>query len=175
MVSLSERPLSIFELTQFANAILQEFEHDRPEYLPLAQFHCSTGCRVTELFQSFRWLLSSKTTLTITPQKNNATRIVSLADVGIENEEHFYRLLDDMDRLPKNQYERQFSKAVKIVGLWRCYEGGFLHPSTHFFRHLKIKLLKTQGYDKNFIASWIGEKNPDNLDYYLNSQYFGEV
>jgi hypothetical protein len=37
---------------------------------------------------------------------------------------------------------------------------------------VKIKELAASGYDRGYIATWIGEKNPDNLDYYLNSVYY---
>ena len=174
-VPLSDEPLSVSELESFADAIIANVERFRPEYSNIVRLQRKAGCRITEMFQHDRWSFPRSGNVQITPQKGNATRVVSLSDLDFANAEEMNPVLADMERLPKGQYERAFSKAVRDVGLWRLYESGFTHPSTHFFRHLKIKLLKSENFDLEFIANWIGEKNIDNLNYYLDSQFYAEI
>lgn len=174
-VSLSAYPLSVTELMVYADAIVEHVERYRPEYANLVRLQRNAGNRITEMFQPNRWTFPRSGNVQIHPQKGNATRVISLADLGYANADAMAPVIADMSRLPKGQYERAFSKAVKDVGLWRLYDSGYTHPSTHFFRHLKIKELKNKNFDLAFIANWIGEKNVDNLNYYLDSQFFGEI
>lgn len=174
-VKLSEDPLPVLALELYADAIIEHVERYRPEYANIVRLQRNAGCRITELFQSDRWTFPRSGNVQIRPQKGNATRVVSLSDLGFSNADEMTPVLSDMNRLPKGQYERAFSHAVREVGLWRLYDSGFTHPSTHFFRHLKIKELKNENFDLEFIANWIGEKNIKNIDYYLDSKYFGEI
>ena len=174
-VRLSEDPLSVSTLALFADAIIENVERYRPEYTNIIRLQRNAGCRITELFQSDRWTFPRSGNVQIRPQKGNATRVIALSELGYTNADAMTPVLADMNRLPKGQYERAFSKAVQEVGLWRLYDSGFTHPSTHFLRHLKIKELKNENFDLEFIANWIGEKNIDNLNYYLDSQYFAEI
>lgn len=173
-ISLSSSPLTPAELQLFADFIIGHVDRYRPEYSNLARLQRASGCRITELFQPERWSFPRSGNVQIRPQKGNATRVVSLNDLGYDSAEAMNPVLADMARLPKGQYERVFSQAVKEAGLWRLYESGFTHPSTHFFRHLKIKLLKSENFDTEFIANWIGEKNVLNLNYYFDSQFFAQ-
>lgn len=174
-IELTEIPLSVAQLQVYADNIISFIERYRPEYARLAHLQRLAGNRITEMFQPERWSFPTTNNVQIRPQKGNATRVVALSDIGFVNATAMEPVLADMARLPKGQYERAFSYAVRTVGLWRLYESGFTHPSTHFFRHLKIKTLKSEGYDENFIANWIGEKNVLNINYYLESQFYGEV
>ena len=174
-VKLTEDPLPVTELQIFADTITQNVERYRPEYTNIIHLQRNAGCRITELFQPERWSFPTTGNVQIRPQKGNATRVVSLSDLGFASVVEMAPVLADMQRLPKGQYERAFSRAVHEAGLWRLYDSGFTHPSTHFFRHLKIKLLKSENFDLEYIANWIGEKNIDNLNYYLNSKYFAEI
>lgn len=173
-ISLTPLPLSVAELQTYADAIIQNVERYRPEYARLVRLQRAAGNRIQEMFEPDRWTFPRSGNVQIRPQKGNATRIIPLSDLGFVNEAAMQPVLADMARLPRGQYERAFSQAVKDNGLWRLYESGYTHPSTHFFRHLKIKELKSENFDNEFIANWIGEKNIDNLNYYLNSQFFGE-
>jgi len=172
---LSDNPLTVAQLDAMADDILAYVERYRPEYVLLCRLQRNCGNRITEMFQPSRWIFPQGVNVQIQPQKGNATRVIPLADLGFTSAAEMAPTIADMARLPKGQYERIFAKAVRDIGLWRLYEGGFLHPSTHFFRHLKIKMLNSQGFDKNFIANYIGEKKISNLDYYLDSQYFAEI
>lgn len=174
-VLLSPEPLSVQQMESIADAIILHVDRYRPEYANIVRLQRNAGTRITEMFQPDRWTFPRSNSVQIHPQKGNATRVVALSDLGFANTDAMAPVLSDMARLPKGQYERAFSQAVKCVGLWRMYESGFTHPSTHFFRHLKIKLLKSKNFDLEFIANWIGEKNIDNLNYYLDSQFFEEV
>lgn len=174
-VSLTSFPLSVYELGLFADKIIRHVEHSRPEYSNLIRLQRAAGNRITEMFQPDRWTFPRSGNVQIRPQKGNATRVIALSDLGFANADAMAPTLADMARLPKGQYERAFSQAVRDVGLWRKYEIGFTHPSTHFFRHLKIKLLKSENFDLEYIANWIGEKNIDNLDYYLESEFYSKV
>ena len=165
-------PLTTYQLSLIANEIKDKLSHYRPEFANLVSLQRNVGCRVTELFQRDRWKLLSATMLKIEPQKGNATRVLQLSDIGFASRNEFAATLADLGRLPSRQYERAFSEMVRQAQLWRLYDDGFAHPSTHFFRHVKIKELASQGYDKGYISQWIGEKNQDNLDYYLNSKFF---
>lgn len=165
-------PLTTLQLSLLADEIRDELSRYRPEFSNLVTLQRNCGCRVQELFNVERWELTSNTMLKVDPQKGNATRILQLADIGFPDAAAFASTLADIGRLPKRQYDRAFSLVVRQKNLWRLYEDGFAHPSTHFFRHVKIKELAAQGYDKGYIATWIGEKNQANLDYYLNSQYY---
>ena len=169
---LSEEPLTYLQLSLIADEILSELIRYRPEFANLARLQRSAGCRIQELFQPNRWQIVSQSVVQVQPQKGNALRVLQLSDIGYSNADNFAPTLADMARLPNRQYERAFSFVVGQKGLWRLYEDGFARPSTHLFRHVKIKELSSQGFDKAYIATWIGEKNVDNLDYYLNSQYF---
>lgn len=169
---LSEEPLTYLQLLLIADEILSELIRYRPEFANLARLQRSAGCRIQELFQPNRWQIVSQSVVQVQPQKGNALRVLQLSDIGYSNADNFAPTLADMARLPNRQYERAFSFVVGQKGLWRLYEDGFARPSTHLFRHVKIKELSSQGFDKAYIATWIGEKNVDNLDYYLNSQYF---
>lgn len=173
--ALTELPLSVTELRVYADAIIAHVSRYRPEYSNLVRLQRNAGNRINEMFQPERWTFPRSGNVQIRPQKGNATRVVSITDLGYSSAEAMQPVLADMARLPKGQYERCFSQAVRDLGLWRLYESGFTHPSTHFFRHLLIKELKSENFDVEFIANWIGEKNPDNLNYYLDSQFFGEV
>ena len=168
----SYEPLTVSELTIMADNILDTLCAYRPEFERLVRLHRNTGCRYQELFQSDRWTLIGTTSVQVQPQKGNASRLLQLSSIGVENAVVMGQIKDDMDRLPSRQYDRAFSLIVHQQGLWRLYEEGFAHPSTHFFRHVKIKELAAQGRDKSYIASWIGEKSEDNLDYYLSSHYY---
>ena len=174
-ISLSTLPLSVAELQVYADNIIDIVDKYRPEYSGLVRLQRNAGNRITEMFQPGRWSFPRSGNVQIQPQKGNATRVVSIHDLGFSSIEQMQPVLADMARLPKGQYERIFSKAVHELGLWRLYDSGFTHPSTHFFRHLKIKLLKSENFDNEFIANWIGEKNVENLNYYFDSQFFGEV
>lgn len=174
-VSLTSQPLSVAELRVYASAIIEFVERYRPEYANLVRLQRNAGNRITEMFQPNRWTFPTSANVQIKPQKGNATRIVALSDLGFSSADAMEATLADMGRLPKGQYERAFSQAVRSVGLWRLYDSGYTHPSTHFFRHLKIKELKSENFDPEFIANWIGEKSIENLNYYFDSQFFGEV
>lgn len=165
-------PLTVLQLSLLADEIRDELSSYRPEFSNLVTLQRNCGCRVQELFDVDRWVITSNTMLKVDPQKGNATRILQLADIGFPDAAAFASTISDIGRLPKRQYDRAFSLVVRQKNLWRLYEDGFAHPSTHFFRHVKIKELAAQGYDKGYIATWIGEKNQANLDYYLNSQYY---
>lgn len=169
---ISDQPLTVFQLSLVADEIRDAISSYRPEFANLATLQRSVGCRVQELFEPKRWELISNTSLKVQPQKGNAVRILQLADIGFTDAASFAATFADMGRLPKRQYDRAFSTVVKEKALWRLFEEGFAHPSTHFFRHVKIKELADQGFDNGYIATWIGEKNIQSLDYYLNSQYF---
>lgn len=169
---LNPYPLSVVSLSTIADQIRTEMCNYRPEFTNLVTLQRNAGCRVQELFQPDRWKVVSKNTLQVKPQKGNALRVLSILDIGFANADSFALVLADMGRLPSRQYERAISTIVKQMKLYRLYEEGFSHPSTHIFRHVKIKELHQQGYEKAFIATWIGEKNVDNLDYYINSKYF---
>lgn len=172
---LTSLPLSVTELRLYADFIIADVDKTRPEYSRIVRLQRNAGTRINEVFQPDRWTFPRSGNVQIRPQKGNATRVLSLSDLGFASAEAMQPVLADMARLPKGQYERAFSAAVKACGLWRLYESGFTHPSSHFFRHLKIKELKSENFDLEYIANWIGEKNIDNLNYYLDSQFFGEV
>lgn len=164
--------LSIIQLSLVADEIAEDIRRYRPEFGNLLRLHRSSGCRVKELFQPTRWQVETNVQVKITPQKGNAARHVRLADIGFADAAAFSVVLADMGRLPLRQYERAFSCVVKQKGLWRLYDNGFATPSTHFFRHVKIQELAESGQTPEQIATWIGEKNVENLKYYLNSLYF---
>lgn len=172
IVLISSQPLTLLQLSLIADEIRDELSAFRPEFANLAKLHRNIGCRVQELFDKDRWRVLSNNSLQVEPQKRNSNRIIPLEDIGYADASEFTATLADIGRLPKRQYDRAFSQIVKEKALWRLYEDGFAHPSTHLFRHVKIKELTAQGYDKGYIATWIGEKNADNLDYYINSQYY---
>ena len=174
-VKLTDEPLSVTELQAYASAIVAYVEQYRPEYANLVRLQRNAGNRITEMFQPTRWTFPTSTSVQIKPQKGNATRVVALADLGFTNADAMAATMADMARLPKGQYERAFSQAVRTIGLWRLYDSGFTFPSTHFFRHLRIKELKEKNFDLDYIANWRGEKRVDNLNYYLDSQFYGEV
>lgn len=169
---ISDQPLTTLQLSIIADEIRDELTAYRPEFANLAKLHRNIGCRVQELFDKDRWRVLSNYSLQVEPQKGNANRIVQLQDIGYADASEFTSTLADIGRLPKRQYDRAFAQIVKEKALWRIYEDGFAHPSTHFFRHVKIKELAALGFDRGYIATWIGEKNIDNLDYYLDSTYF---
>ena len=169
---IESTPLSVLQLSIVADEIRDEMSAQRPEFANLVKLQRNIGCRVQELFQPKRWQVLSGTMVQITPQKGNAIRVLQFADIGFADRYDFAATLADIGRLPNRQYERYFSLLVRQKSLWRLYEDGFAHPSTHMFRHVKIKELAAAGFDKGYIATWIGEKNQDNLDYYLNSRYF---
>ena len=175
MPALTPEPLDVLQLQQYADAIIAWFDRYRPEFSRIVRLQRSTGARITEMFQPDRWVFPRSTAVQITPQKGNATRVVSVEDLGLKSTDELKHTLSDMRRLTKNQYERSFARAVRDVGLWRLYESGFTHPSSHFFRHLRIKEFNSKKFDKNFLGNWIGEKNLDNLNYYTDSQFFGEL
>lgn len=168
----SNKPLSTSQLSLIAEDICEEIIRYRPEFSRIVRLHRNSGCRVKELFQPTRWKVESTISILVYPQKGNAVRNLRFVDIGVHDAAAFVPILADMARLPLRQYERAFSAAVRGAGLYRLYDNGFATPSTHMFRHVKIKELSTQGWDNDRIASWIGEKNTQNLDYYLNSQYF---
>lgn len=168
----SSEPLSIVQLSLVADEIAEDMRQYRPEFGSLLRLHRRSGCRVKELFQPTRWQVETTSQVKITPQKGNAARHVRLADIGFADAAAFSVVLADMARLPLRQYERAFSEVVKQKGLYRLYDNGFATPSTHFFRHVKIKELAADGQTHEQISLWIGEKNVQNLDYYLNSQFY---
>lgn len=172
VTTLSDQPLTTLQLSLLADEILSEMRSYRPEFYNLCRLQRLAGCRVQELFQPDRWKLLPPSMVQVQPQKGNALRVLQLSDIGFPDVDSFAPTHADMGRLPNRQYERAFSAIVRQKGLWRLYEDGFARPSTHLFRHIKIKELASQGYDKAYIATCIGEKNQDNLDYYLNSRYF---
>lgn len=174
-VALTSQPLSVAELGVYASEIIAIIERYRPEYANLVNLQRRAGNRIQEMFEPSRWTFPTSANVQIKPQKGNATRVVALSDLGFSSAEAMASTMADMARLPRGQYERAISQAVREVGLWRLYDSGYTHPSTHFFRHLKIKELKSQNFDLEFIANWIGEKNVLNLNYYLDSQFFGQV
>lgn len=173
--ALTSEPLSLVELQVYADGIIAHVSRYRPEYARLVRLQRAAGNRINEMFQPDRWTFPRSGNVQIRPQKGNATRVVSLADLGFANAEAMQPVLADMARLPIGQYERAFSHAVKDLGLWRLYESGFTRPSSHFFRHLRIKEFNAENFDVEFIANWIGEKNVLNLNYYLESQFFGQL
>lgn len=173
--ALEPYPLSVLQLQAKADDIIAYVDRYRPEYANLVRLQRKAGNRITEMFQPIRWTFPTTSAVQVTPQKGNATRVLQLVDLGFGNSLAMAATLSDMQRLPKGQYERIFSAAVRDIGLWRLYDSGYTHPSTHFFRHLKIKELKSQNFDVEYIANWIGEKKIENLNYYLESQFFSEI
>lgn len=169
---INEQPLTPLQLSILADEILQDIIYYRHEFEDIAKLQRNAGCRVQELFQPNRWEILSNYRVQVQPQKGNALRILQFSDIGFADASDFQSVLADMERLPSRQYERAFSMIVSSKQLWRLYEKGFARPATHLFRHVKIKELYSQGYSKEYIATWIGEKKVDNLDYYINSQYF---
>jgi len=173
--ALDLEPLSVNQLEAYAIEILQFIQQYRREFYGLAGLQYDCGCRINELFQRDRWTVINQTTLQIQPQKGNNTRVLPVTDLGFANTNDMGAIFADMERLPKGQYERCFSRAVDHVGLWRLYEYGFARPSSHLFRHLKVKKMAAQNFSVEQIGLYIGEKKLDNLNYYLNSQYFSEL
>lgn len=169
---ISDQPLTLLQLSLLADEIRNDLCVYRPEFANLVHLQRKIGCRVQELFNAERWRIVSNSVLMLTPQKKNNVRVLQLADIGFTDANDFRVTLADIGRLPNRQYERALSQIIREKNLWRLYEDGFSHPSTHLFRHVKIKELFALGFDKSYIATWIGEKNADNLDYYLNSQYY---
>ena len=169
---ISFEPLSLPQLQTVVEEIIDDMCRYRPEFRRLIWLQRRAGTRVTELFQPERWEIQNNNVVYCTPQKRNALRVLNFVDIGFHDADEFRFVLADMRRLPQRQYERAFSKIVADTGLWRLYEDGYLHPSTHLLRHLRIKELAAEGQPKSFIASWIGEKNEDNLDYYIGSQFY---
>lgn len=165
-------PLSVLQLSILADEIVEQLTNYRPEFANLVRLQRAIGCRVQELFSPSRWQVIDKQKLRLEPQKGNAVRILVLSEIGYRSASDFTPTLNDIGRLPNRQYDRAFSAIIRQKQIWRLYDNGFAHPSTHFFRHVKIKELSTRGYDRGYIATWIGEKNPANLDYYLNSEYY---
>ena len=165
-------PLSVVQLGLVADEIAESLRQYRPEFALLIRLHRRSGCREMELFQPSRWHAVSTSMVKVQPQKGNAVRSLLFADIGFADAAAFSVVLSDMGRLPYRQYERAFSDVVREKSLWRLYDNGFAPPCTHLFRHVRIKELAAQGMEKSSIASWIGEKNEQNLDYYLNSRYF---
>lgn len=172
IVMLSSEPLSTAELTIIADNIVTSLCAYRPEFANLVHLHRFSGCRVKELFQPTRWKVESNVSLLVHPQKRNAVRNLRFVEIGVQDAAAFVPILADMARLPLRQYERAFAAVMHQLQLYRLYDNGFASPSTHMFRHVKIKELSAQGWEKERIATWIGEKNVQNLDYYLYSQYF---
>ena len=171
-IMISAEPLNISELSSVADKICNFIANYRPEFANLVQLHRHSGCRVKELFQPTRWKVESNVSLLVQPQKHNAVRNLRFVDIGVQDAAAFVPILADMARLPLRQYERAFSAAVRGADIYRLYDNGYATPSTHMFRHVKIKELSAQGWEKERIATWIGEKSVQNLDYYLNSQFF---
>lgn len=169
---LNDQPLSMSQLLLVAEEVMSKLTTYRPEFGGLAKLQRFSGCRINELFQPNRWVQQNNNVIQLTPQKGNALRILNYTDIGFDNAASFASVLADMRRLPKRQYERAFSHIVSTLHLYRLYENGFMHPSSHMFRHIRIKQLASQGFEKAYIGTWIGEKNLDNLDYYLNSQFY---
>ena len=169
---ISFEPLSLLQLQIVVDEIIAEMCRYRPEFSRLIWLQRRAGTRVTELFQPTRWEVQNNNVVYCTPQKKNALRVLNFVDIGFQDADEFQLVVADMRRLPQRQYERAFAKVVANIGLWRLYNDGYLHPSTHLLRHLRIKELAAVGQPKSFIASWIGEKNEDNLDYYLDSLFF---
>lgn len=168
----SNEPLSTWQLSIIADSICEAISVYRPEFTRIVHLHRNSGCRVKELFQPTRWKVVSNITLQLTPQKRNAVRNLRFADIGVASAAAFEPILADMARLPLRQYERAFSLAVHDACIYRLYDNGFASPSTHMFRHIKIKELEKSGMEKESIATWIGEKNLQSLDYYLGSKFF---
>lgn len=169
---ISFEPLSLGQLFTVVDEIQAAMQVYRPEFSRLFGLQRNAGTRVAELFQPERWVIQNNRVVHLQPQKKNAMRILNLTDIGFEDADAFQAVVVDMQRLPKRQYERAFAKVVEDEGLWRLYDNGYLHPSTHLLRHVKIQQLAAEGWSKEAIATWIGEKNTDNLDYYLNSRYY---
>ena len=169
---ISFEPLTLDQLQMLVAELLANMCQYRPEFSRLLSLQRYAGTRVNELFQPERWEIQNDRVVHVQPQKKNALRVLNFADIGIQDAEEFQIVAADMQRLPKRQYERAFSKEVESLGLWREYENGFTHPSTHLLRHLKIKELAANGASIEYIGSWIGEKNLDNLNYYLDSRFF---
>ena len=169
---ISSEPLSVLQLSLLCNEIADEMKVYRPEFTNLVRLHRNCGCRVKELFQPERWQIVNNNVLQVQPQKGNALRILQLQDIGYQDANAFQPTLNDMRRLPFRQYERAFKLIADNKGLWRLYDDGFAQPSTHLFRHVKIKELAAAGYDLPYIGTWIGEKNIANLNYYLGSKYY---
>lgn len=169
---ISFEPISLLQLQTTVAEIIADMCQYRPEFSRLIWLQRNAGTRVNELFQPERWSVVSNGQVHLQPQKGNALRVLNFADIGFTDAAAFQSVLNDMSRLSKRQYERAFASIVQSFNLWRLYDNGFLHPSTHLLRHLKIKELAAAGNEKTFIATWIGEKNIDNLDYYLNSRYY---
>lgn len=144
----------------------------RPEYRDIIHLQRCAGTRVNELFQPERWEVQSSSVVHLQPQKGNALRILNFSDIGFTDADAFSVVLADMRRLSKRQYERAFAQCVQSSGLWRLYDNGYLRPSTHMLRHLRIKELAAIGWELPAIGTWIGEKNLDNLNYYLGSKYY---
>lgn len=168
-------PLSVNQLEAYAGEILEFIQQYRHEFYGLAMLQYNCGCRINELFQRNRWTVVNQSTLQIQPQKGNNVRVLPCSDLGFANANAMAAIFADMERLPKGQYERCFSRAVEHVGLWRLYEYGYARPSSHLFRHLKVKKMAAENFSVEQIGQYIGEKNLDNLNYYLNSQYFSEL
>lgn len=175
MPSIELQLLEVYQLNNIAMEILDYIRKYRNDYYNLATLQYDCGCRINELFQRERWTTINQSTIQIQPQKGNGLRVLSISDLHYRNADALQCVFADMQRLPKGQYERCFSSAVDFVGLWRLYKDGFARPSTHFFRHLKVKNMALQNFSLLEIGGYIGEKNLDNLNYYLDSKFFGSI
>ena len=175
MPSLDLAPLQTYTLDAYAQEVLEFIAKYRKEYHNLARLQYDCGCRINELFQRDRWKIVNDYTLQIQPQKGNNLRVLQVSDLNYRNSNAMAAVFADMGRLPKGHYERCFSRAVDSVGLWRLYNDGFARPSSHFFRHLKVKKMAEQNFSLPEIAEYIGEKNVDNLNYYIDSQFFAQI
>lgn len=169
---ISFEPLSLPQLQLLVAELIANMCQHRPEFSYLLALQRNAGTRVNELFQPERWEIQNDRVVHVQPQKKNALRVLNFADIGFADADEFRVVMADMARLPKRQYERAFASEVAAIGLWRSYENGFTHPSTHLLRHLRIKELAADGVSIEYIGTWIGEKNLDNLQYYLGSRFF---
>lgn len=171
-LTLSSTPLTLTELQVLASDLVDYVTRYRPEYSLIAQTQRYIGSRIGEMFQPARWSMVSNNVIHLQPQKGNALRVLSLSEVGLGSVVQYNRLINDMTRLPRGQYANIMAAAMRDFGIYRLGELGFVRPSSHFFRHLKVKELNDGGQNLEYISTWIGERNADNLNYYLDSQYF---
>lgn len=172
MIDLEQ--ISDFELNIVLNEILKDFSRAYPEYTDLARLQYFCGCRVNELFEPYRWRVVNDSYILLQPQKGNAQRVLTFEDCGLRRAADLLRTLSAADRLTRSQYERGLQAAISRAGLWRTYDAGFIIPSTHSLRHNRIKQLYAGGWSYPQIATWIGEKNELNLNYYIESKFYIE-
>ena len=128
----------------------------------------NTGLRVNELQDASRWEITPAGDYLCSVQKGGVDRLFTSSELSTFFTSSLAYGLDVYRACRYSTASRYLNKVIWPLSLFVNDKS----ITTHLFRHNKIKQLANSGLTVPQIATYIGERDPQNIQGYLNAKVY---